>query len=85
VALSLDDTIRMLEWAEDIDPSNVYVTFTLARLYTEAGQHEKARKLFKQITKNSQSASPEVQDALNQVKSRQAQDKHKRYRKYSKN
>lgn len=57
VALPLADAIRMMEWAQEIAPGNIYVNFTLARLYHEAGQHQKARRLYQKSVVGSESNS----------------------------
>ncbi len=85
VALSLEDTIRMLEWAQELEPNNIYVAFTLARLYSEAGLHRKARKLYQQVESNSKPDSEEYLDARNQTQSLNTKNERKKYRKYSKN
>jgi tetratricopeptide (TPR) repeat protein len=53
VALSLGDAIRMMEWAQEIAPSNNIVAFTLSKLYYEAGYYRKARILHKRVVENS--------------------------------
>jgi tetratricopeptide (TPR) repeat protein len=83
VALSLEDAIRMLEWAQDIDSDNNIVAFALSRLYMEAGQYEEGKKLYERVLQNSEprKASP---GAL-PVKPLRAKTKLKRYRKYGRN
>jgi tetratricopeptide (TPR) repeat protein len=58
VALDLEDTIRMLEWAKEVDPDNSYIDITLARLYSEAGHIGKARELLKQAMDSMETDSP---------------------------
>lgn len=85
VALSLDEAIKMLEWAREIEPANSYVAFTLVRLYSEAGEYRKARRLYKQgvfhLKPNSIQATPHDY----QEKSWHPKIKRKKYRKYGKN
>jgi len=46
VALSLEDTIRMLEWAHDVEPMNKTVDLTLYELYIEKGMYDKAHNIY---------------------------------------
>jgi tetratricopeptide (TPR) repeat protein len=85
VALSLDDAIRMMEWAQDVAPGNNIVAFILSRLYMEAGKHEEAKKLYKQVLQNGE-INPIEDTGYNQrSKSNRNQSQIKRYRKYGRN
>ena len=53
VTLTLEDTIGMLEWAQELAPANMFVAFTLARVYLEAGRFTEAKSLFARISSTS--------------------------------
>jgi tetratricopeptide (TPR) repeat protein len=81
VTLSLDEAIRMLQWAVEVEPNNKMAAATLARLYLEAGQYNKARGLFKKVmavTHSDFKSDPAGRD-LKQVFPK---TKNKRHRKY---
>ena len=68
VSLDLEDAIRMLEWAKDIEPNNLMVNLTLAKLYSESGQIGKSRSLFRQVIKHSESGSCGLLDSFHEKK-----------------
>jgi len=82
VALSLADTIRMLEWAREVEPDNFYVSFSLARLYIEAGKYNLANSQFQQVLANSEPDSWEALDAGYKIKFLHSKSKIKRHPKY---
>jgi thioredoxin-like negative regulator of GroEL len=70
VKLSLEDAIRMMEWARDIEPGNHLVAFTLARLYVETGMLQEAKALYNQI--NSPTDLPGLINTQSEAKSRKS-------------
>lgn len=85
IALSLADTIRMLEWAKEVEPDNLYVNFSLGRLYIEAGKYSQANVLYQQVLASSDPNSLEALDARNKIKSLHSKSKIKRHPKYGLN
>jgi tetratricopeptide (TPR) repeat protein len=84
VSLSLADTTRMLEWAREVEPDNVFAAYTLARLYAEARQYQKARTLYQQIMANGSDQAKEAVSTEKQLKSK-SKSKNKQVRKYGVN
>jgi cytochrome c-type biogenesis protein CcmH/NrfG len=82
VALSLNDTIRMLEWAHEVDPSNVLVNLALARLYSEKGQYDKARMLYRKTLLQVNPNSFEAMNTQSQIGSFNSRPKTKKVRKF---
>lgn len=85
VALDYGDAIRMLEWAKEIEPDNMLVYFTLARLHMEAGHYKQARQIYRQIITHTESYSRDSLNARHQLKSIRPKSKYKRLRKYGVN
>jgi tetratricopeptide (TPR) repeat protein len=87
VTLSLEDAIGMLEWAQEVEPENKFVTFTLARLYLESGRFAEAKTLFSHIISSSP-GSKEADNAQREINSLRFTNKKSgkiRYRKYGRN
>lgn len=84
VALSLEDTIGMLEWAHDVEPTDKMVDLTLYQLYIEAGNYDKALNIHQEVIDR---PKPAEKDELihQQMQSLQSKSRLKRYRKYSRN
>jgi tetratricopeptide (TPR) repeat protein len=85
VALSLDDAIRMVEWAQDVAPGNNIVAYTLSRLYMEAGKYEAAKKLYNDVLQNDEANPKKIKGPDQPSKSDRARSQTKRYRKYGRN
>jgi tetratricopeptide (TPR) repeat protein len=70
VALSLEDAIRMLEWAHELEPDNILAALTLANLYIEAGKYASANSIYRKINKiareDSQAALKKQNQSLSQ-------------------
>jgi tetratricopeptide (TPR) repeat protein len=85
VTLSIEDAIRMLEWAKEVKPGNVFVDFALARLYAEAGKFGAAKKLYKQVAETSKPGSQDSVKAHLQMKSIRDKSRQKKHRQYGVN
>lgn len=85
VALSLADTIRMLEWAKEVEPDNVFVDLALARLYTENAQYGEAKKLYRSIIQNSGTGDKESKNAQHGINTLRSKSRTKKSRKYGVN
>ncbi len=83
VALSLTEAIRMMEWAQEVEPRNPYVNFTLVRLYNEAGQLRKAKRLYKQSVLNN--LNVQHLGKPDQPASANPKFRNRRYRRYGSN
>ena len=79
VKLSLTDSIRMLEWAKEIEPDNIYVTFALARLCLENRNYTKARNLYQEVVASNAPESLETLDAQALLKSLKPRNRHRKY------
>jgi pentatricopeptide repeat protein len=84
VSLSLEEATRMLEWAREVEPNNIFAAYALARLYAEARQYKKARDIYRQIMENGGRGAEEAVNAEHKVRSK-TKDKNKRMRKYGVN
>ncbi len=81
VKLSLEDAIRMLEWAQEVAPDNVYVAFSLTRLYMEARQYDEARKTYRRVVSGTGPGSARTPNTqfLSQSLHPKRPRKHRRY------